>query len=162
MDVSLFGAYTRMDAGFPQRGFGASGELERVRGLFHYVSGGARVVVPLLNRNQGQVAAARAERSGAQARHEAVELAARAEAAAAESRERYARQAVAVYAGSARALARKNLDVVAQTFELGGGTVFDMLAELRRFLEIERAYTGALREAWEARAELQRALGEVR
>jgi cobalt-zinc-cadmium efflux system outer membrane protein len=162
VDVSLFGAYMRMDAGFSQQGFGPGGHVERVRGLFHYLSGGAMVTVPLLNRNQGQVAAAQAERSGAQARREAVELAARAEVAAAEARNAHAERAVALYAGSARGLARQNLDVVAQTFELGGATIFDMLAEQRRYLEVEHAYTNALREAWDARTALKRALGEVR
>jgi cobalt-zinc-cadmium efflux system outer membrane protein len=162
VDVSLFGAYMRMDAGFPQQAFGTNGQLERVRGLFHYLSGGAMVMVPLLNRNQGQVAAAEAERSGAQARRDAVELAARAEVAAAQARDAHAQRAVALYAGSARGLARQNLDVVAQTFELGAATIFDMLAEQRRYLEVEHAYTNALREAWEARAALKRALGEVR
>jgi outer membrane protein, heavy metal efflux system len=162
VDVSLFGAYMRMDAGFPQQGFDTSGQLERVRGLFHYLAGGAMVMVPLLNRNQGQIAAAQAERSGAQARREAVELAARADVAAAQARDAHAQRAVALYAGTARGLARHNLDVVAQTFELGGATIFDMLAEQRRYLEVEHAYTNALREAWEARAALKRALGEVR
>jgi outer membrane protein, heavy metal efflux system len=161
-DVSLFGAYMRMDAGFSQRGFGPGGQVERVVGLFHYLSCGAMVTVPLLNRNQGQVAAAQAERSGAQARREAVELAARAEVAAAEARNAHAERAVALYAGTARGLARQNLDVVAQTFELGGATIFDMLAEQRRYLEVEHAYTNALREAWDARTALKRALGEVR
>jgi hypothetical protein len=32
VDLTLFGSDMRMDAGFPQRGFGAGGELERVRG----------------------------------------------------------------------------------------------------------------------------------
>lgn len=162
IDVSLFGAYMRMDAGFPQQGFGAGGQLERVRGLFHYVAGGAMVMVPLFNRNQGHIAAAQAERSGAEARREAVELAARAEVAAAEARDAQAQRAVSLYAGSARGLARQNLDVVATTFELGRATVFDMLAEQRRYLEVEQAYTNALREAWEARAALKRALGDVR
>lgn len=162
VDVSLFGTYMRMDAGFPQQGFGAGGQLARVRGLFHYLAGGAMVTVPLLNRNQGQIAAALAERTGAEARREAVELDVRAEVAAATARDAQAQRAVALYAGSARGLARQNLDVVAQTFQLGRATVFDMLAEQRRYLEVEQAYTNALREAWEARAALKRALGEVR
>jgi cobalt-zinc-cadmium efflux system outer membrane protein len=162
VDVSLFGAYMRMDAGFPQQGFRPGGQLERIRGLFHYVAGGAMVTVPLLNRNQGQVAAALAERSGAEARREAVELGVRAEVAAATARDVQAQRAVVLYVGSARGLARQNLDVVAQTFQLGRATVFDMLAEQRRYLEVEQAYTNALREAWEARAALKRALGEIR
>src|SRR6185436_12168889 len=62
-DVSLFGNYMRMDAGFPQRGFAPGGILERVRGQFNYWSAGAMVTIPILNRNQGDVAVARAERT---------------------------------------------------------------------------------------------------
>jgi cobalt-zinc-cadmium efflux system outer membrane protein len=161
VDVSLFGTYMRMDAGFPQQGFGPSGGLEPVRGRFNYVAGGAMVMIPLFNRNQGQVAAAQAERSGAEARREAAELAARVEIAAAQARDTQAQRAVGLYTGGMRRLARQNLDVVRQTFDLGRATVFDVLTEQRRYLEIEQAFTTALREAWEARAALKRALGET-
>jgi cobalt-zinc-cadmium efflux system outer membrane protein len=161
VDISLFGTYMRMDAGFPQQGVSATGVLERVRGQFNYVAGGAMIMLPLFNRNQGQVAAAQAERSGAEARREAAELAARAEVASAQARDERARRAVSLYAGGVRTLARQNLNVVQQTFDLGRATVFDVLAEQRRYLEIEQAYTGTLREAWDARAALKRALGET-
>ena len=162
LDVSLFGTYMRMDAGFPQQGVGSTGALERVRGQFNYVALGAMVTLPLFNRTQGQVAAAQAERSGAEARREAAELAARAEVAAAQARDARAQRAVGVYSGGMRTLARQNLNVVQQTFDLGRATVFDVLAEQRRYLEVEQAYTTALREAWEARAALKRALGEMK
>jgi cobalt-zinc-cadmium efflux system outer membrane protein len=152
----------RMDAGFPQRGFTPGGGLERVRGLFHYVSAGAMISVPVLNRNQGEIAAARAERTGAEAAHEAARLAADTELAAARARDEHARQAVNAYAGGAQTLARQNLTVVGQSYELGRVTVFDVLAEQRRYLEVERAYTEALRAAYEARTALNRALGGVR
>jgi len=161
-DVSLFGTYMRMDAGFPQQGFGPTGALERVRSRFNYVAGGAMIMVPLFNRNQGQVAAAQAERSGAEARREAAELAARAEVAAAQASDAQAQRAVGLYTGGMRRLARQNLDVVRRTFDLGRATVVDVLTEQRRYLEIEQAYTTALREAWEARAALKRALGETK
>ena len=160
VDVSLFGTYMRMDAGFPQQGVGAAGALERVRGQFNYVAAGATVMLPLFNRNQGQVAAAQAERAGAEARREAAELAARAEVAAAQARDARAQRAVSLYVDGVRTLARQNLNVVQQTFDLGRATVFDVLAEQRRYLEIEQAYTTALREAWDARVALKRALGD--
>ena len=162
IDISLFGTYMRMDAGFPQQGVGAAGALERVRGQFNYVAAGATVMLPLFNRNQGQVAVAQAERSGAEARREAAELAARAEVAAAQARDARARRAVSLYVDGVRTLARQNLNVVQQTFDLGRATVFDVLAEQRRYLEIEQAYTTALREAWEARVALKRALGDTK
>lgn len=161
-DVSVFANYMRMDAGFPQRGFAPNGGLERVRGQFNYLSAGAMFTVPLRNRNQGEVAVARAERTGAAAAHEAARLAAEAELAAALARDEHARQAVQLYSRSALKLARQNLTVVGQTYELGRVTVFDVLAERRRYLDVERAYTEALRAAYEARTALNRALGEVR
>ena len=160
-DVSLFANYMRMDAGFPQRGFTPDGGLERIRGVFHYVSAGAMITVPVLNRNQGEVAAARAEHAGAEAAYEAARLAADAERAAARARDERARQAVRAYTG-AQTLARQNLTVVGQSYELGRVTVFDVLAEQRRYLDVERAYTEALRTAYEARTALNRALGGVR
>jgi cobalt-zinc-cadmium efflux system outer membrane protein len=160
-DVSLFANYMRMDAGFPQRGFTPDGGFERIRGVFHYVAAGAMITVPMLNRNQGEVAAARAEHAGAEAAYEAARLAADAELGAARARDERARQAVSAYSG-AQTLARQNLTVVGQSYELGRVTVFDVLAEQRRYLDVERAYTEVLRAAYEARTALDRALGGVR
>ena len=161
-DVSLFANYMRMDAGFPQRGFAPDGRLERVRGQFNYWSAGAMLTIPVLNRNQGEVAVARAERTGAAAAYDAARLAAEAELASARARDERAREAVKIYGAGAQALARQNLAVVGQSYELGRVTVFEVLAERRRYLDVERAYTEALRAAYEARTALNRALGEKR
>jgi cobalt-zinc-cadmium efflux system outer membrane protein len=161
-DVSLFANYMRMDAGFPQRGFAPDGGLERVRGQFNYWSAGAMVTIPVLNRNQGDVAVARAERTGAAAAYDAARLSAEAEFASARARDERAREAVKIYGAGAQALARQNLAVVGQSYELGRVTVFEVLAEQRRYLDVERAYTEALRAAYEARTALNRALGERR
>jgi len=161
-DVSLFGGYTRMDSGFPQLGLSPSGAPERIRGVFHYVTGGAMVTLPLFNRNQGDVAAARAERAGAVAVQEAAALSAETEIAAARSLDQRAREAVQLYAGDARTLARQNLSVVRQGYELGRTTIFEVLAEQKRYLEFERACSEALRAAYEARTALNRAVGVMR
>jgi cobalt-zinc-cadmium efflux system outer membrane protein len=161
-DISLFGNYMRMDAGFPQRGFGPDGGLERVRGQFNYWSAGAMVMIPVLNRNQGDVAVARAERTGAAAAYDAARLAAEAEVTSARVRDERAREAVKIYGAGAQALARQNLAVIGQSYELGRVTVFEVLAERRRYLDVERAYTETLRAAYEARTALNRALGDGR
>ena len=161
-DVSVFGMYMRMDAGFPQQGFSATGALEPIRSVFHYVSVGAMVTLPLQNRNQGAVAAAEAERISAAAQLDASRLAAQSEIAAARSRDGHARQALEAYTGETIALARHNLQVVRQTYELGRGTLLDLLNEQRRYLDVEHGYTEVLREAYEARQALRAALGEVR
>ena len=162
VDVSLFGNYMRMDAGFPQRGFAPNGTLERVRGQFNYWSAGAMLTIPIMNRNQGEAALARAERTGAVAAYDAARLAAEAELASARARDDRAREAVKIYGAGAQALARQNLSVVGQSYELGRVTVFEVLAERRRYLELERAYTEALRAAYEARTALNRARGDRR
>lgn len=161
-DVNLFGMYMRMDAGFPQRGVSTGGSLEPIRGLFHYVAAGAAVTVPLRDSKDGEVAAAQAQRAGASAQLEATRLTAHAEIAAAQARDKRARQALAIYTSGATELARQNLTVVGQTYELGRATVFEVLAEQRRYLDVERAFINTLREAYEARQALRQALGEVR
>jgi cobalt-zinc-cadmium efflux system outer membrane protein len=120
------------------------------------------VTVPLRNRNQGELAAARAEQSGAALTHEAARLTAEAELAAARTRDDYARQAVKIYGSGAQGLAGQNLAVVEQSFQLGRVTVFEVLTERRRYIEVERGYTDALRAAFEARTSLNQAIGEGR
>jgi cobalt-zinc-cadmium efflux system outer membrane protein len=161
-DVSIFGGYTRMDAGFPQFGVSPAGTPERVHGLFHYVTGGATVTLPLLNRNQGEVTAARAERAGAVALQEAAVLSAKTEIAAARAVDQRAREAVLSFAGDGLQLARRNLSIVRQSYELGRTTIFEVVAEQKRYLDFERAYTETLSAAYEARTALNRALGETR
>jgi hypothetical protein len=41
-------------------------------------------------------------------------------------------------------------------------TLFDVVSERRRYLEMERAYTSTLREAYDARQELRTARGGIR
>ena len=161
-DVSLFGSYQRMDAGFPQLGIGSTGGPERVRGVFHYVAGGAMVTIPIANRNQGEVTAARAEHARAMANHEAARLTAESEMAAARAMDQRTHEAAQAYTAEARALARGNLDVVGQSYALGRMTVFDVVAEQRRFLEGELAYSDALDAAFQARTLLLQAQGGVR
>jgi outer membrane protein, heavy metal efflux system len=161
-DVSLFGSYMRMDSGFPQLGFGTTGDLERVRGRFNYISAGATVMLPLLNRNQGDVVSAKAERASAAAALEASRLNAEAETASARLQYDRACQALNLYGDGTRTLSRQNLTVVGQSYELGRVTVFDVLAEQRRYLDVENAYTDVLRAAYDARTALNLALGDVK
>jgi len=158
-DVSLVGSYTRMDAGFPQSGFDESGALARVHSVFNYLAVGAMVTVPLRNRNQGDIAAAQAAATTAQASLEAAQLTARSEVAAAANRADRSQQALTLLEEAAR-LAKQNLNVVTQTYELGRMTAADVLAEQRRYWETERALTQALRDLYEAQAALLTARGE--
>jgi cobalt-zinc-cadmium efflux system outer membrane protein len=161
-DVTLSAMYMRMNAGFPQRAFGESGSLEPVRGAFHNLGVGATVIVPLSDRRQGDVAAAQAARAGAVAELTATELTASSELAEARTRHALARRATEIYTADTLTLARQNLAVVSRAHELGSLTVFEVLAEQRRYLDLQRAFTSTLRDAYEARQALRRALGDVR
>jgi outer membrane protein TolC len=119
------------------------------------------VMVPLSDRRQGEVAAAQAARAGAAADLEAAALQASSELAAAQARDALARRAAAIYTTDTLALARQNLSVVGRAHELGSLTVFEVLAEQRRYLELQEAFTRALGDAYEARQALRRALGDV-
>jgi cobalt-zinc-cadmium efflux system outer membrane protein len=120
------------------------------------------VTLPLGNRQQGNIAAAVAAREGAEARLEAARLAAAAEVAEARAWNDQARSAVTLYAEEIRPLARRNLETVRETYQLGRATVFDVLAEQRRYLDAERAYTQVLADAFASRVSLRRATGDIR
>ncbi|MGE0393566.1 MAG: TolC family protein [Vicinamibacterales bacterium] len=158
--LKIFGGYMRMDSGFSQLGQTAAGALEPVSGVFHYATGGLKVTLPF-NRSQGDAQAARAERAGALAEVDGVKLAVEAERQAARARLDAARGAARVL-DATRATARRLLGVVGQSYELGRGTLADVLAERRRFVEVERAYIEALGAEYDAAVMLNLAMGGVR
>jgi cobalt-zinc-cadmium efflux system outer membrane protein len=161
-DVSLFGGYMRMDQGFPQNGLSASGVPEPIHGVFHNVAVGVKLSLPLFNRGQGAVAAAKAREVVAAQVLAGRRLAASGDIDSARARLDAARRALASYEGDTRALARRNVDVVRETYGLGRAMLFDVLAEQRRYLDFEAAYIGALAETFAAVTELQRAKGVSR
>ena len=161
-DVSLVGNYGQESYGFDQRGFNAAGQLVPVRGSFQSFTLGANVMLPLRNRNQGTLAAAQAQRSGEQEVLAARQLLAQAELDAAVIRDREARRAVDLYATTIRDLARQNVDVQLEAYDLGRTPLSDLLAEQRRYLDVEGAYTSMLERAYDASVVLRRARGEIR
>jgi outer membrane protein, heavy metal efflux system len=161
-DLGVFGSYMRMDSNFPQTAFASGGALEPIHGIFHNLAAGVKVTVPVFNRNQGAVAAAKARVEGATHLAAARQLAVGSEIEAARARDTAARRAVAVYSADTLGLARRNLEVIRETYQLGRATLFDVLNEQRRYLDFEGAYTDALAEAFTARTALQRATGVIR
>ena len=160
-DVTLAAGYTRSRFGFDQLGLDARGTPVPIHDIFHMVTFGARVSLPFRNQNQGALAAAQAEREGAEALFTARQRTARAEIDAAVAREREVRRAVDLYAGNIRTLARQNVEVMLEGYDLGRFPLADVLAEQRRYLDVEAGYTGVLMRAYEARAAVARAFGEI-
>jgi cobalt-zinc-cadmium efflux system outer membrane protein len=160
-DASLMASYSRMDAGFPQQGFGPDGTLERVRGLFHRIELGVSWELPLRNGNEGEIAATGSEKAAAERESARVRLAGAAELAKAEAREVKVREALEIYARVIRQ-ARDNLAVLRESYQLGRTALLDVIAEERRYLEIEDDYTEVLLEVYQAHVDWRRARGDIR
>jgi outer membrane protein, heavy metal efflux system len=158
-DASVNVGYQRQDFGYNLRGLTNSGSTRQIQDVFHYFGAGLTVTLPVRNRNEGNVAAANAETTAAERRREFSELIARQEVAAALAQYEAARRTVELYERGVREVARANVDVVRQSYGLGRVTLLDVIAEQRRYIEVENGYTDVLRQVWDAGVEVERAIG---
>jgi outer membrane protein, heavy metal efflux system len=157
-DASVNVGYQRQDFGFGLRGLTDSGSTRPIQDVFHYFGGGISIMLPVRNRNEGSVAAARAETTAADRRREFMELMARQETEAAFAQHEAARRSLGLYERGVRDVARRNLDVVRQAYGLGRGSLLDVIAEQRRYIEIENGYTDVLKQVYDAAVEIERAV----
>jgi outer membrane protein, heavy metal efflux system len=161
-DASVNVGYQRQDFGFALNGLTSSGQPRPIQDVFHYFGGGVSVTLPVRNRNGGNIAAARASTRAAERRVEFAELTARQEIQAAFRQHEAARRSLDIYERGVRNVARRNLDVVRQAYELGRGSLLDVIAEQRRYIEIENGYTDALKRVYDAATDVERAVGTTR
>src|SRR5713101_5045154 len=150
--------YQRQNFGFSLNGLTDRGGTRPIQDIFNYVGGGVTIMLPVRNRNQGNVAAATAEAQGAERKREAAELIIRQEVAAAFTQLDAAQRALEIYTRGVRDVAARNLGVVRQAYELGRIPVLDVIAEQRRYIDIEMGYTDALKLVYDAGIEIQRAV----
>jgi cobalt-zinc-cadmium efflux system outer membrane protein len=158
-DASAFGGYQRPDSGFSQQGFDAAGNLTPIRQTFNYATFGLNIDLPLFNRNQGAAIADKAAIQSAHSQVAAVDLNLRHEVSQSLIRFNGAEARVAVYRSGVRDQANHNLDVVRQTYRYGRTTLLDVIAEQRRYIDIETGYTDILLDAYAARIALEQAVG---
>ncbi len=158
-DASVSLGYQRQDFGFDLKGITDRGGTRPIQDVFHYFGAGLSITLPVRNRNQGNVAAAEAEAKAAERRHQLAMLVARQEITAAWAQYDAVRRAQALYERGVRAVARVNLDTVRAGYGLGRGTLLDVIAEQRRYIEVENGYTDTLRQVWDAAVELERVIG---
>jgi cobalt-zinc-cadmium efflux system outer membrane protein len=157
-DASVNVGYQRQDFGYGLQGLTESGARRPIQDVFHYFGGGVSIMLPVRNQNQGNVAAARAETTAAERRQEFMELMARQEVDATFAEHAAARSSQGLYERGVRDVARRNLDVVRQAYRLGRGTLLDVIAEQRRYIEIENGYTDVLKQVYDAAVEIERAV----
>ena len=158
-DASVFGGYERPDFGFSQRAFDAAGNLAPIRQTFNHVVFGLDINLPVFNRNQGAVVADTVAIQATRNQIAAVDLNLRHEVAQNLVRFSGAQARVTVYRSGVRDQAAHNLDVVRQTYSYGRTTLLDVIAEQRRYIDIETGYTDILLDAYAARISLEQAIG---
>jgi cobalt-zinc-cadmium efflux system outer membrane protein len=158
-DATLSVGYERPNTGFALRAFDSAANLQPIRQTFNYAVFGLEINLPVFNRNQGAIAADRAAVKSAQRRISAVDLLLKHEVTQNLVRYNGAQARVAVYRSGVRDQAAKNLDIVRQTYGFGRLPLLDVIAEQRRYIEIETGYTDVLFDAYAARAALEQAVG---
>jgi cobalt-zinc-cadmium efflux system outer membrane protein len=159
IDASIFANYERMNFGYSLRGFNDAGALVPITSVFHYFGIGLKLMLPIRNKNQGNIEAALAQLEAARKRREFTQLIVRNEVAAAYARFERAQAALAIYRDNVREQALRNLDVIRQTYVLGQRSLLDYINEQRRFIEVETAYTEVLKEYFNSLVEIERAIG---
>lgn len=160
-DASINFGYQRMASGFDLMGLTESGATRPIEDVFHFFGLGVTIMLPFRNRNEGNVAAAAAEAQAADRRLEFATLVLRQEVSAAFTQYEAAKRSLEIYGRGVREVARQNLEIVRQTYELGRTSLLDVIAEQRRYIDIETGYTESLRQVYDAAVEIERAVGTV-
>jgi cobalt-zinc-cadmium efflux system outer membrane protein len=154
-DVTL--GYQRMHSSFPLLGIEEStGALMPIDSKFHFFTFGVRLNLPVANRNQGSIEAAKLEGDAARERREFGELTVKREIASAYARYNRALRAMEIYRVGVRDQAAANIDVVRQTYDLGSKTLIDYIGEHHRYMATENGFIDAELEAYLARVEILR------
>ncbi len=158
-DATLSANYQRMDSSFNLAGLNSFGQPQPIQGIFHFLTVGVSISLPLRNKNQGAIETATAKIHEAARRREYAELIATREVAAALFARDKAQEALKIYRDGVRGQASQNLEVVRQTYELGRVQLLDVIAEQRRFIDIETGYTEALNRYYQAVVRLRAVTG---
>jgi len=158
-DASFSASYERPNSGFALSAFDAAGNLQSIRQTFNYAVFGFRWTLPIFNRNQGSILAAKADINSARNQVAAVDLTLRHEVTQSLVRYQASQERVTLYRRGVRDQAARNLDVVRQTYGYGRIPLLDVIAEQRRYIDIETGYTDILFDAYASRIALEKAVG---
>lgn len=158
LDLSVFGEYGWQRWRFDQMGMTESGQFAPIQMKSSMVKGGVNIMLPVRNRNQGNIEAAAAYRQSARLRREFLESIVRREVAAAYERWTGAARVLQSFDGELIEAQQKNYRIVRASFELGHSRLTDVLAEQRRLVELRMEQTMALKEFFLARIDLAKAI----
>lgn len=158
-DVIGIVRYSQDSSRFEQFGTTSSGQLVPLRDTDRTVTAGVSIPLPFANRNQGSIEAATAGLRAAALRREFIEQSVRADVRGAYAQYVGARQAVEVFDRQVIQQAQEAVNTIRTSYELGETPLLDLVQEQRRLVEIQKAFTDALKELYIARAALEQAVG---
>ena len=144
-----FGAFGIDPAGMPK-------SLDKEMRMFSF---GLKINIPVADRNQGAVAAARAEAESARQRRLFGETTIRREIASASIRVASAQRRFQILSVGVLEQSRRNLEIIRESYELGGRSLTEYLGEQAKLIEVENEYVDAEAALAVARLELLRAIG---
>lgn len=121
----------------------------------------AGVTIPLFQRNQASIAAARADESGFKATLDVATLAVRSEVVAASSRFEATSRALSVFRETVAGTLDENLELVQKSFASGKLRASEVLVFRREFIDSRRELIEAAADAWLAKIALDLATGDT-
>lgn len=158
-DLSALFRFTDARSQFDQRGFDSFGALTQIRDHDRTLTGGISLSLPFMHRNQGSVQASMARHTAATMRREYQERFVRVEIAGAYTRYVAARRATEVFEQAVIGPSQESVTILRASYAAGEVQLFDVVAEQRRLIDTQKAYTEAIRQEALARVSLERAVG---
>lgn len=120
---------------------------------------GVAVDLPVFNRNKGAIAVATSGKITAQKQREFLEANIKKDVAVAYRKYRAASEKLVVFATQILPRAEANLTTIRAAYGVGEFSLFEVINEQRKLSENVREYNNALRDYYEALAEIENALG---
>lgn len=151
--------YTRSNDLLDQLGLNRAGAVVPIRDLDKMLTAGVSIVLPIRNRNQGNIQAAEARTTSAKFRSQYLEQVVAQEITAAYRRFEAAQRARSIFEGTVLDRSQDNVRIIRAAYTAGELRLFDVLNEQRRLVDTQRAYTEVLREYFLSVVELERAIG---
>lgn len=151
--------YTRTNSRSDQFGLNGAGAPAPIRDTDNILTAGISIILPLRNRNQGNIQAAEARTQSARLRRQYLEQVVRQEVTAAFGRFAAARRSLEIFDKTVLDRAQQNVQTIRAAYNVGELRLFDVLNEQRRLVDTQRAYTDVLREYFLSVVELERAIG---
>lgn len=160
-DLAALFRFTDARTQFDQRGFDSFGALTQIRDHDRTLTGGISISLPFMHRNQGAVQASMARQTAATLRREYQERFVRVEIAGAYTRYVAARRATEVFEQAVIGPSQESVTILRASYAAGEVQLFDVVAEQRRLIETQKAYTETTRQEALARVSLERAVGSL-